>query len=71
MKETPEEAPAAADPLAAQDVTLTEFCMRLSGSDRRVEMIAGFEHSEKAAGRVKDAESAFARRYAAFTAKPV
>lgn len=70
MKPSPEEAPAV-DSLATQDVTLTEFCMRLSASDRRVEMIAGFEHSEKAAGRIKDAESAFASRFAAFVNKPV
>ena len=70
MKPSPEDAPAV-DSLAAQDVTLTEFCTRLSSSDRRVEMIAGFEHSEKAEGRIKDAESAFVSRYAAFVNKPV
>ncbi len=62
---------AAPDELAAQSVTLTEFCMRLSAGDRRVEMIAGFEASERAAGKLRDSEAAFRGRYADFIIKPV
>lgn len=52
-------------------VTLEEFCTRISKTDRRVELIGAFHHVEKAAGRVKDAESAFAARFADFANQPV
>ena len=64
------EATAAVDQFAAQDVTLTEFCMRLSSGDRRVEMIAGFYSDEKANGRSKDSIAHFEARYAAFQVRP-
>lgn len=51
-------------------LTLDEFCARLSGKDRRVEMIGGFHFAEKQAGRLKDTEAAFAARYAAFQTQP-
>lgn len=51
-------------------VSLMEFCLRLSSRDRRVEMIAGFEHVEKAAGRLADAEAAYAARFDAFVNQP-
>lgn len=57
--------------LASQELTLTEFCTRLSITDRRVEMIGGFEYSERIAGRIKDTESGFAARYQVFINKPV
>lgn len=59
---------AVADPEA---VTLQEFCTRLSSTDRRVELIAGFHHSELVAGRVKDASASYSTRYAEFVNKPV
>lgn len=55
----------------ADDITLEEFCRRLSITDRRPELIGGFHFAEKAAGRVKDAESNFADRFQAFANKPV
>ncbi len=55
---------------AEPKTSLVEFCLRLSGRDRRVEMIAGFEHVEKMAGRLADVESAYAARFAAFVNKP-
>jgi hypothetical protein len=64
------QAPAAQAP-APEQVTLEEFCMRLSNVDKRVELIGGFEHSEKAAGHTKDAESEFQARFTAFVNKPV
>lgn len=55
----------------AVELTLDEFCMRLSNKDRRVEMIGGFHAHEKAAGRVKGGESDFQQRYDDFINKPV
>lgn len=55
----------------ANDITLDEFCTRLSMSDKRVELIGGFAHTEVVAGRTKDAESAFQSRFTEFVNKPV
>ena len=55
---------------APTEVSLNEFCARLSGGDRRVEMIGGFEAVERRAGREKDLESAYAARFAAFCNQP-
>lgn len=63
-------APDAAAP-APSEVTLHEFCVRLSVTDRRPELIGGFEFTERVAGRVKDTEAAFQSRYDAFVIKPV
>lgn len=56
--------------VAEYDLTLQEFCMRLSSIDKRVELIGGFEHSERVAGRAKDVESAYRQRYTAFINRP-
>jgi ppGpp synthetase/RelA/SpoT-type nucleotidyltranferase len=56
--------------VAEFDLTLQEFCMRLSNIDKRVELIGGFEHSERVAGRAKDTESAYRQRYTAFINRP-
>lgn len=61
----------AADPaVAGGELTLTEFCIRLSQRDRRVPLIGGFETNEKRAGRVKDAEAAFQARFDEFIKQP-
>lgn len=52
------------------DLTLEEFCARLSGSDRGVEMIAGFYSDERAKGVDKDTSENFTERYAAFATRP-
>jgi hypothetical protein len=52
-------------------VTLEEFCVRLSNTDRRVELLSAFHFTEKQAARLKDAESNYAARYTAFINKPV
>lgn len=62
--------PAVVDPTVEQ-VTLEEFCLRLSNSDRRVELIGAFHFVEKQASRFKDAESNYASRFSAFVNKPV
>lgn len=51
-------------------LTLEEFCIRLSVTDSRVELIGGFENQERLAGRVKDTESNFAGRFQAFINQP-
>lgn len=61
-------ASAAAD--EPQELTLAEYCVRKSQTDRRVELINGFHHDEKVNGRIKDTEHAFDSRFAAFINKP-
>jgi hypothetical protein len=68
--ETAAAAPAAAAAAPSEEVTLEEFCIRLSKSDKRVEMIGGFNASETAAGHVKDTEASFRARYDQFCNKP-
>lgn len=51
-------------------LSLDEACARLSATDKRVEMIGAFHYSERAAGRLKDLESAYRDRYAAFVNAP-
>ena len=50
---------------------LDEFCARLSATDKRVELIGGFHHTERVAGRTQDLESAYADRFAEFVSRPV
>ena len=51
-------------------LSLVEACARISATDKRVEMIGAFHSSEKAAGRLKDLESAYRSRFAAFCNAP-
>jgi len=55
---------------AGVPMTLAEFCTRLSVTVKRVELIGGFDHSERAAGRLSDTAENYAARYAAFINKP-
>lgn len=52
------------------DLTLDEFCARLSAKDKRVELISGFHFTEKRAGRTKDSEAAYSARFSAFQNEP-
>jgi hypothetical protein len=64
-------APAAPEQGEAEiPLTLDEFCIRLSASDARVELIGGFHHTEAVAGRSKDVESAFRARFDEFVNQP-
>lgn len=54
----------------SEPLSLTEFCIRLSAKDKRVELIGGFEHSERVAGRMSDTAEAYAGRYTAFLNQP-
>lgn len=51
-------------------LSLQEFCTRLSVKDNRVELISGFEMSERLAGRLKDTDSAYNGRYQEFINQP-
>jgi hypothetical protein len=51
--------------------TLQEFCLLLSQTDRRVELISAFEASERQSGVVKDHPAAFQARFVAFSHRPV
>ncbi|MNE61527.1 hypothetical protein D3C76_1597670 [compost metagenome] len=62
----------AADPVSAGvPLTLTEFCTRLSQTERRVELIGAFEFDERSAGRLKDTAEQYGARFQAFITKPV
>lgn len=55
----------------AIEVTLEEFCVRLSLSVKKPELLGGFHHTEKAAGHVKDTEANYKSRFAVYVNKPV
>ncbi len=54
---------------ASFSLSLDEFCTRLSQGDKRVELIAGFHHTELTANRVSDTESNYRARYTDFSKK--
>lgn len=55
---------------AEEEITLAEFCMRASKTDRRVELLAGFHASEQRASRLKSTETAYRDRFEAFANQP-
>lgn len=69
MPASPEPPPADQPPVTF-DLTLEEFCRRLSGTENRVEMIAGFYSDEARANHWKDSEAAFTARFDAFQIRP-
>lgn len=52
------------------EITLTEFCTRLSETLRRPELIGAFEFVERNAGRVKATQEAFKSRFDKFINSP-
>jgi hypothetical protein len=52
-------------------VTLQTFCVDLSATDRRAELIGAFHHSETLAGHLFDTVENFQARYAYFCTAPV
>jgi hypothetical protein len=56
--------------VAATQLTLNEFCIRLSQRERRVTLIGGFEAVERKALRTKDTEASYQSRYDAFINQP-
>lgn len=70
-KSTPEKKPASA---AAEpqdfELTLDEFCARMSSEDSRVELIGAFHVTETQAKRIKATMAQFQSRLDAFANKP-
>ena len=64
-KQTP-----AADATPAITLTLNEYCIRLSRTDKRVELIAAFESAERRAGKLIDTADGYAGRYTTFINQP-
>lgn len=52
------------------ELTIDEFCTRLSATDKRVELIGAFHNVESQAGKVKDTEAAFKKRFDDFAIQP-
>ncbi len=52
-------------------LTLDEFCVRLSKSDKRVELIGGFHADAKKRGQHKDFDVGFLRAFEAYASRPV
>lgn len=75
MSKTTKEAAMAEDTAIAAtetvELTLVEFCARLSATVRRPELIGGFESAEKLAGKVKATAEAFQADFEDFCNKPV
>lgn len=53
------------------DVTIKEFCSRLSVKDKRVELIGAFHSEEVRCRRVKDSEANYQKRFEEFVKRPV
>ena len=68
-----EKQPVVAVPEYPADVSLslTDFCIRLSETVRRPELIGAFEFTERQAGQTQGTEPEFRARFAAFSSKPV
>lgn len=55
---------------ASLPLTLNDFCLRLSESVLRPELIGAFEFHERTAGRLKATAEEFQARFDEFTNKP-
>lgn len=67
----PKDAPAQVEPPKDFELTVNEFCIRRSATDRRVELLGAFAADERRAGHLKDTSDAYTRRLADFTARPI
>lgn len=61
MAKTPTKIPATQP---ENPISLTDYCKRLSVTERRHTLIASFFYTEKVAGRLTDTPSAYAKRFA-------
>ncbi len=52
-------------------VSLNEFCIRLSKTDKRVEMIGGFHHSMTKEGTTSGKTVFYQQAYTKFTTAPI
>lgn len=64
------EQPAAKKEQPAERVSLDDFCTRLSESEKRYTLIAGFHATESKSKRLRDTSDAYQARYAAFLNQP-
>ena len=55
----------------SEPLSLDEFCMRLSKTDGRVELIGGFYADAKKRGQMKDIDTGFLREFDAYSSRPV
>ncbi|HSW64265.1 MAG TPA: hypothetical protein VLH56_13300 [Dissulfurispiraceae bacterium] len=51
-------------------ISLEDFCLALSNTDKRVELLAAFHSVEKAEGRTHDTNSAYLSRFQQFLHRP-
>lgn len=68
--EVPAAAPAPSEP-AEFKVSLERFATKLSAKDKRVALIHGWVHTEKAAGRFRDFHANYQERFEAFATTPI
>lgn len=61
----------AQDQVSVPELSINDFCARLSETITKPELIGAFAHVERVAGRVKDTELAFRNRYDLFVNQPV
>ena len=57
--------------VSAPELSINDFCARLSETITKPELIGAFAHVERVAGRVKDTELAYRARYDLFVNQPV
>jgi hypothetical protein len=62
---------AAGGVVSEPEISLDEFCLSISRTDRRVELLAGFHLDERAHGRLRGAASVYRQRLAEYAARPV
>jgi hypothetical protein len=67
---TPPEQKVVKPEVKEQALSLNEFCIRLSTTDKRVELIGAFEHAERVSGRMSDTFANFTARYTKFLTQP-
>lgn len=53
------------------DLTLDEFCARLSATDRRVELIGGFHAEARKNGLTKSGETQFRAAFDLYASRPI
>lgn len=63
-------APAAPSAPAEPALSINDFCMRLSETLRRPELLSAFAHTETIAGRLGDTATAYRARFDAFLKQP-
>lgn len=55
----------------SEKIPVADFCIGVSSTDKRVELLSAFHYSEVAALRMHDTRENYQARYEAFAHKPV